>query len=226
MRTLRAVAVAAACGLCAPAAAQLPPAANEAVDFERQVQPLFAQRCYACHGEGNQMNGLRLDRKADALRGGHSGPAILPGDSAGSRLIRMVAGHLTKTRMPPVGEPLTDGEIGLLRGWIDRGADWPEQRVRQEAPAARQDHWSFQPIVRPEVPPGVNAIDFFVDRRLAAEGLSPAPPAGRAALIRRLSLDLTGLPPTLDERLAFLDDERPGAYERLVERLLASPHFG
>ncbi len=172
------------------------------------------------------MNGLRLDRKADALRGGHSGPAILPGDSAGSRLIHMVAGHLTKTRMPPVGGPLTDKQIGLLRAWIDRGADWPEQRVGQEAPSARQGHWSFQPIVRPEVPPGVNAIDSFVGKRLAAEGLEPAPPAGRAALIRRLSLDLTGLPPTPDERLAFLEDERPGAYERLLERLLASPHFG
>ena len=226
MRTLRAAAVLAACGFCAPAPAQLPPAASEAVDFERQIQPLFAQRCYACHGAGNQMNGLRLDAPAAALKGGHSGPAILPGDSAGSRLIQMVAGHLTKTRMPPVGEPLTDEQIGLLRAWIDQGADRPEQRVREETPAARQGHWSFQPIVRPDVPPGVNAIDYFIGKRLAAEGLEPAPPAGRAALIRRLSLDLTGLPPTLDEQLAFLNDERPGAYERLVERLLASPHFG
>ena len=219
MRTLRAAAVLAACGLCAPAPAQLPPAASEAVDFERQIQPLFAQRCYACHGADNQMNGLRLDAPAAALKGGHSGPAILPGDSAGSRLIQMVVGHLTKTRMPPVGEPLTDEQIGLLRAWIDQGADRPEQRVREETPAARQGHWSFQPIVRPDVPPGVNAIDYFIGKRLAAEGLEPAPPAGRAALIRRLSLDLTGLPPTLDEQLAFLNDERPGAYERLVERL-------
>ena len=211
---------------CASAWAQLPPAANEPVDFGRQVRPLFAERCYACHGESNRINGLRLDVKAAALAGGHSGPAIAPGDSAGSRLIHMVAGHLTKTRMPPAGDPLTDRQIGLLRAWIDQGADWPEQSAQEGRPPVRQDHWAFRPIVRTDVPPGVNAIDYFVDKRLAAEGIDPAPPAVRAVLLRRLSLDLTGLPPTPDEQLAFLGDDRPDAWERLIERLLASPHFG
>ena len=227
MRRLRTAWLPAICALCASAWAQLPPPADEPVDFERQIRPLFAARCYACHGESNRVNGLRLDVKAAAFAGGHSGLAIVPGDSAGSRLIHMVAGHLTKTRMPPVGDPLSDRQIGLLRAWIDRGADWPQQRRAQGGqPPARQDHWAFRPIVRTEVPPGVNAVDYFVDKRLAAEGLDPSPPASPAALLRRLSLDLTGLPPTPGEQLAFLGDNRPGAYGRLVERLLASPHFG
>ena len=220
------------CGLAASALlalAQLPPASGDPVDFETQVRPLFEQRCHACHGESNALNGLRLDRRENALAGGHSGPAIRPGDSANSRLIHMVAGHQVKVLMPPVGDPLTDSEIGLLRGWIDQGAIWTEDRDGTQAAAARpskSEHWAFQPIRRSEVPRGANAIDYFVREKLRREGVEPAPAADRSTLLTRATLDLTGLVPTVDERRAFLEDTREGAYERVVDRLITSAHFG
>ena len=210
-------------------ASELPPPSSATVNYEILVQPLFEQRCYACHGPATAMNGLRLDRKADAFAGGHSGPAFVPGDSAASRLIHMVAGYQVKVLMPPVGEPLTADEIGLLRAWIDQGASWP---VAAEAPLVAADdtevsqHWAFLPIGRPDVPAGRNPIDFFVGERLRREGLEPAPRAARAELLTRVSLDMTGLVPTLDEQRAFVADDREGAYQHLVDRLLASEHFG
>ena len=133
--------------------AELPPPSSAPVSFESDIRPLLEQRCYACHGEANAMNGLRLDRKADALAGGVSGTAILPGDSASSRLIHMVAGYKVKVLMPPAGDPLNASEIGLLRAWIDQGAVWPESAGDEPEPddsASRSDHWAFQPIRRPE----------------------------------------------------------------------------
>ena len=220
------------CGLAGSALlalAQLPPASGDPVDFETQVRPLFEQRCHACHGESSALNGLRLDRRENALAGGHSGPAILPGDSANSRLIHMVAGYQVKVLMPPAGDPLTESEIGLLRGWIDQGAIWTEDRDGAQAAAARpskSEHWAFQPIRRPEVPRGMNAIDYFVREKLRREGVEPAPAADRSTLLTRATLDLTGLVPTVDERRAFLEDTREGAYERVVDRLISSAHFG
>ncbi len=211
------------------AAAELPPATDRPVDFESEVRPLLEQRCHACHGPASSMNGLRLDRRADALAGGHSGPAVVPGDSGNSRLIHMVAGYRVKVLMPPAGDPLTPSEIGVLRAWIDQGADWPEDagETAQDGPAGSGDgHWAFQQIRRPEVPAGANPIDHFVGERLRREGLEPAPAADRSALLTRVSLDLTGLVPSVEERRAFLQDERPGAYERVVDRLLSSEHFG
>lgn len=107
-------------------AQELPPAAKEKVDFAEQIRPILEQRCVSCHGPEQQFSGLRLDRKADALRGGASGPAILPGDSANSRLIHLVAGYQVKVVMPPTGDALTAQQIGLLRAWIDQGVDWPD----------------------------------------------------------------------------------------------------
>ena len=210
-------------------ASELPPPSSATVDYPSQVQPLFEQRCYACHGPANAMNGLRLDRKADAFAGGHSGPAFVAGDSAGSRLIHMVAGYQVKVLMPPVGEPLSTAEIGLLRAWIDQGAPWPVAAdLGLEAPAqgSASDHWSFQRIRRPRVPAGQSSIDYFVRERLRHAGLEPAPRAARAELLTRVSLDMTGLVPTVDEQRAFLADDREGAYQRAVDRLLASEHFG
>lgn len=210
-------------------AADLPPATTDIIDFTDEVQPLFERRCYACHGEASAMNGLRLDRKADALAGGHSGPAILPGNSADSRLIHMVAGHEVKVLMPPVGEPLSAPEIGMLRAWIDQGAEWPEAPPSRTAEASEPDlsrHWAFQPIRRPIVPPGEHPVDYFVRQRLLQEGIEPSPRAGREELLTRVSLDMTGLIPTLDEQRAFLEDSRDSAFERVVDRLLASDHFG
>ena len=107
--------------------AELPPPLERQVDFSSEVQPLFEQRCSACHGSAQQMNGLRLDLKKAALAGGHSGPAILPGNSAESRLIHLVAGYRVKVVMPPAGPALSNEEVGLLRAWIDQGAEWPEE---------------------------------------------------------------------------------------------------
>lgn len=210
-------------------AAELPPAATDIVDFNDDVQPLFESRCYACHGEASSMNGLRLDLKGDALAGGHSGPSIIPGNSADSRLIHMVAGHEVKVLMPPVGEPLNAAEIGMLRGWIDQGAEWPDAPLPPTAEVSEPDpsqHWAFRPIRRPDVPQGEHPVDHFVRQRLRQEGIEPSSRAGPAELLTRVSLDTTGLIPTLDEQRAFLADGRDGAYERVVDRLLASEHFG
>lgn len=209
--------------------AELPPAATDVVDFADDVQPLFERRCYACHGEASAMNGLRLDRKDDALAGGHSGPAIIPGNSADSRLIHMVAGHEVKVLMPPVAEPLSVAEIGMLRGWIDQGAEWSDASSPDNTGSSGSDpsqHWAFQPIRRPDVPQGEHPVDYFVRHRLRQEGIQPSPRASPAELLTRVSLDTTGLIPTLDEQRAFLGDGRDGAYERVVDRLLASDHFG
>ena len=194
----------------------LPPAAKEKIDFTRDIEPLLARRCYVCHGAQQQMSGLRLDAREAALKGGASGADIQPGDSAGSRLIRLVSG-MEKKVMPPAGTPLTAVEIGRLRAWIDQGANYSTKAAV---------HWSFQKIQRPPVPAGKNAIDYFIGERLSREGIQPSPEADRLTLLRRVSLDLTGLAPTPEEIQDYLADGQPGAYERAVDRLLASPHYG
>jgi len=207
--------------------AQLPPAAPSKVDFARDVQPIFAEKCFVCHGDKQQMGGLRLDRKDDAMKGGAQGAVIVPGNSADSRLIRYVAG-LEKTVMPPAGDRLTAAQIGRLRAWIDQGAKWSENTPY----ALRPTHWSFIPPTRPPVPTVKNKawvrnpIDAFILARLEKEGIPPSPEADRRTLIRRLSLDLLGLLPTPADVETFVNDRRPDAYERLVDRLLASPHYG
>ena len=216
---------------------QLPPPAKSRVDFKRQIAPIL-QRCQACHGAQQQMSGLRLDRRDDAMRGGYSGAVIQPGNSAASRLILLVAGKEEGKIMPPVGDKLTAREISLLRAWIDQGAAWPEEKggeVAAQPSAARAEksaHWSFQPIRQVTPPPVRNQawvrspIDQFVLARLESEGIEPAPEADKVKLLRRLSLDLIGLPPTPAEVADFLADNRPDAYERQVDRLLDSPHYG
>jgi hypothetical protein len=200
----------------------LPPAAKTKVEFARDIEPLLAKRCYVCHGTQQQMSGLRLDQKDAALKGGASGVDIRPGKSADSRLIRLVAG-LEKKPMPPVGARLTAEEVGLLRAWIDQGPDWA---------AKSATHWSFQKVKGPATPVVKNRawvrnpIDNFILARLDSEGIAPSAEAGKLTLLRRVSLDLTGLPPTPEEQRAFLEDQRPDAYERAVDRLLDSPHYG
>ncbi|HEX3745647.1 MAG TPA: PSD1 and planctomycete cytochrome C domain-containing protein [Bryobacteraceae bacterium] len=209
----------------------LPPAATSKVEYARDIAPLLAGHCYMCHGPQQQMSGLRLDLKADALKGGKSGAVLVPRNSAVSRLIRLVAGvSPDKKVMPPAGARLTAAEIGLLRGWIDQGLEWPDTPV--VTAVAKPSHWSFQKIVRPD-PPAVqnrawprNAIDDFVLAKLESEGIAPSPEASKETLLRRVSLDLTGLPPSPEEVGEFLSDNRPDAYERVVDRLLASPHYG
>jgi hypothetical protein len=201
------------------------------VDFLRDIQPIFAARCVSCHGSTKQQSGLRLDRRAAALQGGNSGAVIVPGKSAASRLYQVVAGLDRDTKMPPSGKPLTAAEVQRLRDWIDQGAHWPaDTDTASTAPGAT--HWAFRAPQRPTPPPVRNAawvrnpIDAFILARLEAQQIAPSPEADRATLIRRLSLDLTGLPPTPAEVDAFLADKSSDAYEKVVDRLLASPHYG
>ncbi len=206
--------------------------AETSVDFKRDVQPLFVERCVSCHGPEKQKGGLRLDRKADALAGGDSGKVIIPGKSRDSLLIRNVSGVDPDNLMPPrgKGEPLTSNQVAILRAWIDSGAPWPDDAIALAS--AQTQHWAFKVPVRRESPAVKNTdwvrnpIDAFVLARLERESIVPAPEPDRATLIRRLSLDLIGLPPKPEAVAAFITDPNPGAYEALVDRLLASKHFG
>ncbi len=201
-------------------------------DFVADVRPLFETHCFACHGADAQESGLRLDRTDTRNLGGNGGAAILPGKSAESPLVIAVRGGNDRVpKMPPEGDPLTAEEIALLARWIDAGAAAPPDAEPLSARRA-SDHWAFQPMAAP-VPPQVatgrlarNPIDAFVLERLASEGIEPAPEADRATLIRRVTLDLTGLPPTVAEVETFLGDPRDDAFEHVVDRLLASPHYG
>jgi hypothetical protein len=213
-----------------PPEARLPPAAKARIYFVRDVRPILSARCYRCHGPTKQVSGLALNRKQRALEGGDSGPAIVPGNGAASRLVRYVAGLDPDHLMPPTGKGrrLTPAQVGLLRAWIDQGAQWPASADV----LAESEHWAYRKPVRPPLPAVKNigwvrnGLDYFILARLEKEGLRPSPEAERAVLIRRLYLDLIGLPPTVAEVDEFLADNAPGAYERLVDRLLASPRYG
>ncbi|SPE62784.1 conserved hypothetical protein [Verrucomicrobia bacterium] len=218
---------------CGPAKAEtapLPPPAARKVDFVQDIQPILAARCYACHGPDKQKSDLRWDSKESVFKTGDHGPILLPGNSAQSRVIRLVAGLEPDTVMPPRGERLSGAQIALLRAWIDQGANWPVTALAKAA--EKSDHWAFKAPVRPAVPAIKqkkwvrDPIDNFVLARLEKEHLEPSPEAERHTFIRRLSLDLTGLPPTIKEVEQFTGERGADAYERLAESLLASPHYG
>ena len=210
---------------------KLPPPAQKQIDFVRDVQPILSGRCYSCHGEDKQENELRWDTKSSALKGGTSGPAIIPGKSAESRMIHLVAGLEKNLVMPKKGERLTTEEIGLLRAWIDQGATWPDEAAQPKT-NDKADWWSFKPASRPSLPSvknkkwARNEIDLFILAKLKEQKLSPSPEADRRTLIRRLSFDLIGMPPTPEEVEQFARDKNPKSYENLVDRLLASPRYG
>jgi cytochrome c553 len=212
-------------------AAELPPAAKRKVDFVKDIQPILESRCYECHGAQKQKAELRWDVKKLALKGGESGPVVVPGKSAESLMIQLVSGMKPDSVMPQKGERLTDEQIGLLRAWIDQGAKWPDG-VDKVAFVEPKDHWAFKSPVRPKEPKlknkawARNAIDKFILAKLESEKLAPSAEADRATLVRRLSLDLTGLPPKIEEIDRFVADKSDRAYEDLVERLLSSPHYG
>jgi hypothetical protein len=212
-------------------AAALPPPVARPVDFVKDVQPILAARCYECHGEKKQKGELRWDVKSVVMKGGDQGPALLPGKSAESLVIQMVGGLKGEDLlMPAKGGPLSAEQIGVLRAWIDQGAVWPDDATVKLAEP--KDHWAFQAPVRPSVPTlasqaaSVHPIDAFIRAGLDQQGLKPAPRADRPTLLRRLSLDLIGLPPTPREVDDFVADTSADAYAKVVERLLASPHYG
>src|SRR5262249_23305120 len=195
------------------------------VEFNRDIRPILSDRCFACHGpdKANRTTNLRFDTEEGAraeISGG--GFAIVPGDVNKSEIIRRISSTDDSVRMPPAyaGQArLSDREISLIRHWIEQGAKW-------------QKHWSFVPPKHPSIPKvdeqswPRNAIDAFILQRLEQQGLHPSPEADRATLIRRVTLDLTGLPPTLPEVEGFVRDRSPNAYEKLVDHLLESPRYG
>ncbi len=222
---------AAVCLSAEEGAAGLPPTADRKVSYEADVKPLLERSCYRCHKGVKHKGDLRLDRKSAALRGGESGKVLLAGKSAESLLIHLVAGTDPKKAMPPGrGKRLTAAEVGVLRAWVDQGIDWPEKFAGEDA--AGKTHWAFQPLAMAS--PGKvsnpdwarTTIDHFVLLKLDQEGLKPTPEADRHTIIRRLSLDLTGLPPTIAEVDAFVNDKSDRAYETLVDGLLASQGYG
>lgn len=217
---------------------------DRAIDFAKHIQPVLAKKCVSCHGPEKQKAGLRLDRKSAAFKGGEDlGVAIVPGKSRKSPLFRVVAGLEEGLEMPAEGEKLTAAEIELLKRWIDSGAEWPDDG-REEVDLTKS-HWAFRPLSRPAVPrpsesgpipvarplpdghgTASTPLDRFILTKLDEAKLAPNPEADRTTLIRRLKFDLLGPPPSPDEVAEFVADPEPDAYERLVDRYLASPHFG
>lgn len=185
-----------------------------------------------CHGAGQQIAGVRFDNGADALKGGYSGTVIEPGNAAASKLITRVTSTKDGFRMPPSGPPLNEQEVAILKDWINTGAKWPEGLTIGRATTRKSSHWAFQPLWQGELPKVKNpawernGIDRFVLAKLEEKGFAPSPEADKATLLRRVSLDLTGLPPTPSDLAVYLADQRPDAYERAVDRLLASPQYG
>ncbi|GMU20815.1 MAG: hypothetical protein AMXMBFR13_09110 [Phycisphaerae bacterium] len=223
-----------------PAAAPAHPAAVAA--FRQHVRPVLQAHCFDCHGGSFRKGGLDLSTREGLLIGGDTGPAVVPGEAAESLLYQLIT-HTKEPVMPRKADKLPDEAITHIAAWIDAGAVYdspltaqapalqPGQSREPKQPSPRE-HWAFQPVQRPAVPTVKseswvrNPIDAFVLARLEKEDFTPSPEADPHALIRRLSLDLLGLPPTPAEVDAFVLDHRPDAYERLVERLLASPHYG
>jgi len=200
--------------------------AAPAVEFQRDIQPILTANCTGCHGARIQMKGLRLDEREAALR------VLSPGDSEKSLLLSMVSGKDPKRTMPPGSKGLPPALVDKLREWINTGAVWPKTADATAASKPEIRHWSFQAVTKPNLPAVRatawvrNEIDRFIVARLEREGWDPSPEAARETLIRRVTLDLTGLPPTPQDVALFLRDNRAEAYERLVDRLLESPHFG
>jgi mono/diheme cytochrome c family protein len=231
-----------------PDKGKLDPAEEEF--FEARVRPVLAAHCLECHGTEKPKGGLRLDARESMLKGGESGPVVVPGKPEESPLIEAIR-YDGGVQMPPKGK-LRDEEIAALTQWVKRGAHWPEAHPGKggptvataataavttpsgavAVPALDRSLWSLQPVGNPAPPPArdeawaTSRIDRFILARLEANGLAPAPPADKATLIRRATFDLIGLPPTSEEIGAFLHDDAPDAFARLVDRLLASPHYG
>jgi hypothetical protein len=219
--------------------------AQAPVSFSKDIQPILEQNCWDCHGPSMQSSRLNLSTLDGALHGGARGSAIVPGKAEDSRLYRMVAG-LDKPAMPLGGAKLTDGQLAAIKNWIDQGAHWDTGAVgvktqpdstaafaamqNVQLPPGARDYWAFKLPVQAQVPvvagPFSNPIDRFLEKAREEKGLKVAPKADRLTLLRRAYMDLIGLPPSPQEIEAFMKDTAPGAWERLIDTLLASPHYG
>ncbi|WP_437222185.1 DUF1553 domain-containing protein [Planctomicrobium sp. SH661] len=213
--------------------ADLPAPATSVIDFEKQISPIFAAKCLDCHGADLQESRFRLDRKTSLIRGGNSGePAIVPGNSAESHLIRLVAGIDAGQVMPPKGgDLLTSDEISLLRAWIDQGAVWPGPDGVVIDEKVTSDHWSFQPLKAVSLPMVKSdriqtPVDTFILQSLEQHKIHLNPPADRRTLIRRMYLDVLGLPPTPEQVQRYVKDDSPHATDILIEQVLSSPQYG
>ncbi len=222
---------------CAVAVAEAPKDAGGTPEglefFEKNVRPVLVDHCQKCHGSSKQFAGLRLDSRQAMIAGGENGPVVVPGDPDQSPMIQAIR-HDGDVRMPPRGGKLPEPAARALTDWVRMGAPWPaDAELSGDAKAgAAADHWAFRPV-RSVEPPAVgnlawitSPIDAFILDRLEAKGLAPSPPADRRTLLRRVTFDLTGLPPTASEVEAFQDDATPDAYEKVIDRLLASPRYG
>jgi len=206
-------------------------AAAADVDYTRDIKPLLSARCYSCHSSLWQKSNLRLDTAEFIRKGGELGPSISPGKSGESYLYQAITGTEGMIRMPPDGEgaPLEPDQIALVKRWIDSGAKSPADEKPLDDP---RDHWAFRPPLKKPLPEvagssaSQNLIDAFLSVEHQKQGLTPLPPAGKAVLLRRVYLDLIGLPPTREQLHAFLDDASPDAYSKVVDSLLASPQYG
>ena len=194
------------------------PGAAAATSADRAFA-ILQKRCFACHADQASMSGLRLNSREGLLKGGTRGPAVIPGDPAKSTLWSAVT-QSAKLAMPPDGK-LPDADLATLRDWIAEGAPWPEAATTA-AGAATPKWWAFQKVPPVETPKSTNPIDAFIQAKLAQSHLKPAPPADRLALLKRATFDLHGLPPTPEMVREFLDDQRPDAWPRLIDRLLDS----
>ena len=227
------------CSIASVAVADEPSTKEAEAFFESKVRPILVEHCVGCHGPKKQEAGLRLDSAAGLRKGSDNGPVVVPGDVEQSKLIEAIR-HSGETKMPPKGK-LSDLAIETLTTWVKRGAIWPKnagdlgdvESIQQRS----KTHWAFQPVMKPAVPelksqisnlkPRISdEVDAFVLARLEAAGLKPSAPADRRTLIRRATFDLHGLPPTPDEVAAFDVDQSPNAFEKVVNRLLASPRYG
>jgi hypothetical protein len=220
------------------ATSQQTPSADAVEFFEARIRPILAERCLKCHGPQKQSSGLRLDSRAAILKGGDSGPAVVPGKPGDSLLIQAVDHVHGEIKMPPKGK-LPEPSIAMLRQWVAAGVPWADTTsAGATASSPSRDtsgsvtHWAFEPVRRPAPPAvrdrnwAISPLDAFVAARLEAAGIDPSPCADKRTLIRRATIDLWGIPPTAEEIDQFEADTQPGAFARLIDRLLASPRYG
>jgi mono/diheme cytochrome c family protein len=205
-------------------------AGSSSVDFAQSIHPILKSTCYECHGPEKQKGNLRLDSRSAAMKGGKTGKAIVPHDPTKSLLLTRVLSTDEDERMPAKHDPLTSAQISLLKTWIEQGAHWPDALAGANVETGT--HWAYVKPVAPSLPKisnpawAKNGVDHFIAARLDAEHLAPSPEAPKTTLIRRVTLDLTGIPPTPEEIDAFVNDPAPDAYEKVVDRLLASRAYG